>query len=781
MYKLKLFFSLFLFPFFLVSAENFPPEGSYTVSGHLNDASTGEALIAASVYVKGQPVGAVTNSYGFYSLTLSEGTYTIGFSYIGYLTVEKQVKLDKNITLDVDLEEEPRRLEEVVVTSRSRNNNVTSLETGTSKLSIQSIRKIPAFMGEVDVIKAIQLLPGVQASSEGASGFSVRGGSIDQNLILLDEATVYNASHLMGFFSVFNNDAIKDVKLYKGDIPASSGGRLSSLLDVRMKEGNMKRFSATGGIGTISSRLTIEAPIIKDKTSFLLAGRRTYADLFLPLAPNEDIRDNSLYFYDLNAKVNHIFNENNRLFISGYFGRDIFKNQFAGMNFGNQTFTVRWNHLFSPKLFSNITLVHSIYDYSLGTPSGQPNGFEWNSDLKDQALKADFTYFVKPDFNFKFGLHTTYHRFNPGLAKGVGEETLFTEFKLPDNFALEHGVYVMIENQLLPKLGIKGGLRLSGFQNFGKATLYNFNDQYEVIDSTIYSKGELFNTYAGLEPRLGLNYTINERNSIKSSYARTRQYVQLAQNSTAGTPLDIWFPASPNVKPQISDQISIGYFRNLRNNTIELSLETYYKKMLNTIDFKDHAVLLLNPLLEGEIRTGISWSYGIELLARITERKINGWISYTYAKTQREIKEINNGDPYSAPYDKPHDISVVLNYDITPRIQVGMNWVYSTGLPATFPTQRMNILGSIAPVYSERNAYRYPDYHRMDISINIAGKKKKGRKWEDEWNLSIYNAYARKNAWAINFVQDEANPDIVHAEKTYLFSILPALTYNFKF
>ena len=757
------------------------PFGSYTLSGHVIDSETGEELIGANVYIKELGTGSVANQYGFYSLTFEEGDYTIGYSFIGYKTQEIKIQFSGNKILNIELHKLSTEIEEVSVSAERKNENITSLEMGTVKLPIQSIRRIPALMGEVDVIKALQLLPGVQSTSEGSSGFSVRGGTIDQNLVLLDEATVYNASHLMGFFSVFNNDAIKDVKLYKGDIPASSGGRLASLLDVRMKEGNIKKLSGSGGIGTISSRLTLEGPIVKDKTSFLIAGRRTYADIFLPLLRNDDVKDSKLHFYDLNVKVNHILNENNRIFLSGYFGRDVFANPFAGMDYGNETLTFRWNHLFSQKLFSNFTFIHSLYDYKLGTPADEPNSFEWNSDLKDISAKADFSYYASPTSTLKFGLSSTYHIFNPGIAKGIGEETLFTEFKVPENFALEHGVYFQGEEKLGDRLAIKYGLRLSVFQNIGSATVYDYNADFQAVDSMVYENGEIFNTYSGLEPRLGINYTINDKNSIKASYNRTRQYIQLAQNSTAGTPLDIWFSASPNVKPQMSDQFAVGYFKNMRNNTLEGSLEAYYKHMDNTIDFRDHAMLLLNPLLEGEVRTGHSWSYGLEFMLRLSDKRFNGWISYTLSKTERQIDGINNDVPYAAPYDKPHDISLVASYLINKRLEIGLNWVYYSGLPATFPVGRYEVLGKILPVYSDRNEYRFDDYHRLDLSVTLQGKNKKNRKWQGEWNFSVYNAYNRKNTWAINFVQDEEDPYTTLAEKTYLFSVIPSVTYNFKF
>lgn len=779
--KNLLLFLFFLNSFLAVNGVD-PLKGrGKTISGYVRDASSGEVLIAANIYAKESGKGTLTNSYGFYSLTMPEGKLTLGYSYVGYQTQEIIIELSTDQVINIDLSSENKELEEVVITATRKNENISRLEMGSTQLQMQAIRRIPAFMGEVDVIKAIQLLPGVQSTSEGASGFSVRGGSSDQNLILLDEAVVYNASHFLGFFSVFNNDAIKDVKLYKGDIPASTGGRLSSVLDVRMKEGNLKQFSGSGGTGTISSRLTLEGPIIKDRTSFIVSGRRTYADLFLPLSKNEDVRNSSLYFYDLNAKVNHVINDKNRIFFSGYFGRDFFKNPFASMGFGNRTLTGRWNHLFNNRLFANISAMYSYYDYKLGTPDGQPSSFEWLSLMKDHRLKADFSYFLNPDLTIKFGWVTAYNRFEPGTARGTGTESLFTEFVLKGQQALENGLYLQFEQNTNSPLSFKYGLRFSSFHNFGNAVVYNYDQSFNSLDSTVYSGVKIFNSYYGLEPRLGINYTLNDETSLKASYSKTRQYLQLAQNSTAGTPLDIWFPASPNIKPQISDQVSVGIFRNFSNHTIETSLEAYYKKMQNTIDFKDHPSLLLNPKLEGEVRVGESWSYGLELLIKLRTNRLNGWMGYTLSRTERKINFINNGEPYLAPYDKPHNLTFVLNYSLTDRLFLGSNWIYSTGIPVTFPTGRFEVLGVVAPVYSSRNAYRMPDYHRLDFSLTLAGKEKSRKKWNGEWVLSVYNAYARKNAWAINFVQDSENPGVTYAEMTYLFSIIPAITYNFNF
>jgi len=765
----------------LVLAEE--PDGlkRYTVSGSITDMSNGEELLGATVYVKEIESGTATNLYGFYSVSLPEGTYIFIFSYIGYQSVEKAINLTKDITINIELSTTHELLDEVVITSERLGQNLKAPEMSSFKMDAKTIKAIPAFMGEVDIIKAIQLLPGVMSTSEGASGFSVRGGSPDQNLILLDEATVYNASHLMGFFSVFNNDAIKDVKLYKGDIPATNGGRLSSLLDVRMKDGNMKKFSMTGGIGTISSRLTLEGPIIKDKVSYVLSGRRTYADIFLFLAKDEAMRESKLYFYDLNGKVNYKINENNRIYLSSYFGKDVFGSDDFRMGWGNNTVTFRWNHLFSKKLFSNFTAIYNKFDYELGVPEGEANSFIWEADLMDYTLKADFGYYLTPQNTIRFGASSIYHRFHPGSARGIGEEAFFAEYSVPQNNAIESAIYVSNEQKIGTRINLRYGLRFSMFNNIGTGTIYNFDENYDPLDSTVYPRGEIYNTYLGLEPRFTASYSINEVSSVKASYARNRQYIHLASNSTAGTPMDVWFPSSPNVKPQIADQIAAGYFRNFKDNTIETSVEVYYKWTQNAIDFKDHAELLLNEEFEGELRFGKAKSYGLEFLVKRVEGKLTGWVSYTLSRSERTINEINNGNPYVSPYDKTHDVSLVLNYNLNERLTFGMTWVYATGRPVTFPTGGAWYQGVRVPIYSDRNSYRLPDYHRLDLSITYRGKPKPDRKWRGELNFSLYNTYRRKNTWVINFEQDPDNPSQLHAEKTYLFGILPSITYNFKF
>ncbi|MEO0403476.1 MAG: TonB-dependent receptor, partial [Bacteroidota bacterium] len=751
-----------------------------TISGNVRDAKTGEDLIGATVFIESIGRGTMTNLYGFYSFTLDPGTYDVKYGYIGYNYEYKTVVLDGDVKLDIELTPSNIELDEATVEAKKPElQNVESVEMSKVTMQMESIKKIPAFLGEVDVIKAIQLLPGVQTVGEGGSGFYVRGGAVDQNLILLDESPVYNASHLLGFFSVFNSDAIKDLQLYKGGIPARYGGRLSSVLDIRMKDGNKKEFGGTGGIGTISSRLTLEGPIVKDKGSFLVSGRRTYADAFLRLSNDEGLRNTKLYFYDLNLKANYVLGDNDRIYLSGYFGRDVtgFSDLFR-IEWGNTTGTLRWNHIYNNKLFSNVTLAYSDFDYLLAS-SQDDLGFRWDSSIKDLTLKSDYNYFLNPSNQIRFGLSVTRHQMDPGHIRSTSDDGLLNELRQPVNTHLESGVYVSNEQNFTDQFTAIYGVRISMFNNVG-GTYYNFDDAFNTIDSTVFSDGEIHNTYIGLEPRLGLNYQINERSSLKASYNRMYQYLHLASNSTASSPLDIWFASSPNVKPQRADQWAIGYFRNFLDNSIEASAEVYYKNMTNSIDFKDNAQLLLNDELEGELRFGDARAYGLELFFRKQTGRLTGMVGYTLARTERLIPEINDGW-YPTKYDKTHDVSVVASYELSKRVSLGATFVYGTGAAVTFPTGRFEYYGTVVPVYGDRNSNRMPAYHRMDVGCTIKGKEKADRKWEGEWVFSIYNVYFRKNAYQIEFRQDENDPTRTEAVKTYLLPILPSFTYNFKF
>lgn len=765
-------------------ADNVNPAGLLTISGYVKDAESGESLIGATVSVKELSTGTTANQYGFYSLSLKAAKYQIEFRYLGYQSVQKIVDLSKDIALNIELKPEERKMDEVIVTSVRPEANVKKAEMSISKLEMKTIKQVPALMGEVDVLKVIQMLPGVQSTAEGTSGFSVRGGGIDQNLILLDEATVYNASHLMGFFSVFNNDAVRDVKLFKGDIPANYGGRLSSVLDVRMKEGNNKKFTATGGVGLISSRLTLEGPIGNEKTSFLIAARRTYADLFFPLMPDSGLRNSQLNFYDLNLKINHQFNERNRLYLSAYTGRDRFGQKGnSAFGFGNLTGTLRWNHQINNKIFSNLSAIVAKYDYSLNMKMGGSK-YVWKSDMLDYTLKLDFNFFPNPQNEMKFGFASTFHDFNPCDAYIEGEKSRLGN-PVPKNYALEHALYISNEQKIGEKLTIKYGLRYNVFQNIGSATLYTFakgTPNYTVTDTIYYPGGKIFHTYQGLEPRLGVNYVLNEQSSLKASFSRTIQNLQLASNSSGGMPLDVWFPSSPNIKPQKSNQYAIGYFRNFADNTIETSVESYYKQMYDVIDFKDNAQLLMNPRMEGDIRTGTAKAYGLEFFVKKNSGRLNGWISYTLSKVTRKIAEINHGNPYPTTYDKPNNINVILNYEFTKRVTFSSNWIYATGAPVTFPVGSYVIDNTYGKYYSARNGYRMRDYHRLDLSVTVKGKEHPGKKWESEWVFSIYNAYARHNDWMLNFGEDTKKSENVVAERWYLpFVCFPGITYNFKF
>ncbi|MDH6305037.1 hypothetical protein M2459_001774 [Parabacteroides sp. PF5-5] len=750
-----------------------------TISGTIKDKQNGEDLIGAEVTIAGTRTGVVSNAYGLYSLSLPKGTYQLVFSYIGYQQKEMQVDLSADQRLNIELEASTQQLSEVVVSAESRNINVTKAEMSVEKLSAKSIKKVPALMGEVDVIKAIQLLPGVQSTSEGSSGFSVRGGGHDQNLILLDEATVYSASHLMGFFSVFNNDAIKDVTLYKGDIPASFGGRLSSLLDIRSKDGNNQRFSGTGGVGLISSRLTLEGPL-GSKASGLISGRRTYADLFLKLSSDDNLRKSSLYFYDMNAKLNFRIDDNNRIYLAGYLGRDNFSNKFAGMDFGNKTATIRWNHIFSPKLFSNFTLIGSFYDYYLLSELSSQLNQDWKSKMNDYGFKADFSYLPNPKNNIKFGYNLIYHHFIPGEGGGIGEESIVGRINLPKEYAMEHAVYLTNETTVGEKLKLKYGLRYTAFQNIANGEELDFLKDYKVSYTKTYKKGTVYKHQQQLEPRLGVTYIMNDIHSAKASYSRTAQYIQLASNSASGSPLDVWFQASQNVKPQLCDQFALGYFRNFANNEYEASAEIYYKNMKDVVDFKDHAELMGNEDLEHELRFGKGYAYGLELMLRKNSGRINGWVSYTLSKSRRQVDDINNGKWYRSPYDKPHNISVVANYELSSKWTISGNWVYASGTPVTYPTGRFQIGESYIPIYSGRNEYRYPAYHRLDLSATCQ-LSKPGKRFKHELNFSLYNAYGRKNPWMITFQQEDDQPDVSYAEIVYLFTFIPSITWNFTF
>lgn len=756
----------------------------HTLSGYVTD-DKGEILIGVYVLVPGTSLGTVTNSYGFYSLTLTEGEYTVRFSFIGFGTRDIDVNLNSGMDLNITLTSESSAIGEVTITARRKDENIRDITMSNVQLPARMIRQIPNLMGEVDIIKSIQLLPGVQTSVEGSSGFYVRGGNADQNLILLDGATVYNPSHLFGFFSVFNGDAVKNVELYKGGIPAEYGGRLSSVLDVRMNEGNTTKLSGSAGVGLISSRIMLEGPIIKDKMSFIITGRRTYADLFLPFASDTVAQNSRVYFYDLNAKVNYQINQRNRIFLSGYFGRDVnrFDDLFQ-MNFGNSSGTLRWNHVYNGKLFSNLTLLFSDFSYNLGVPNGILS-FKVLSHIIDYGLSNDYTWYINPSNTLKFGLQATYHTIKPGKVITDDPASIITSLEYPDHHALETAFFVSNEQKFGSRLTLLYGVRVSMFKNIGEGILYHYDEGYEVVDSSFFPSGRVFNTYTSFEPRFNLRLSLSDQSSIKLSYNRTAQYLQLASNSTATFPLDMWFMCSPNLKPQKADQFAAGFFRNFLDNEVEASVEVFYKNILNAIDFKDHAQLAPQQYLEGELRVGKAHSYGVEFLLRKQNGRLTGWLSYAYIRTFRKIPAINGGRTFPPPYDKPHNLSLLVNFTISDKFDAGLNWVYSTAIPVTVPTAGYYYGNVWVPQYSERGGTRIPGtaYHRLDLSINYYFKTFKR---ESNLNLSIYNVYNRHNAFAIYFRDNSLSGDAqadagVEAVKLYLFPIVPAISYNIKF
>ena len=665
-------------------------------------------------------------------------------------------------------------LHEVVISGQKGDENVSGVNMGVEKLSIKAIRKMPALMGEVDVIKAIQLLPGVQATSEGGSGFSVRGGSPDQNLILLDNTTVYNPSHMMGFFSVFNNDVINGLELYKGDIPIKHGGRLSSLLDVQTKENMPEQFSGSGGLGLISSRLMLEGPV-SENTSWLVSGRRSYADLFLRLSNDESINSAIIYFYDLNAKISHRFSTRDRLSLNAYYGKDAFGADPGDFKYGNGALSLTWSHIFSEKLYSKFSLNATSYDYGMATHI-EGLKMSWNADMLDLMFRADFSQPISKTFNLNYGTTAVRHRINPGI---IMSEMMDNDYDVENTYSLENNLYFSNEQKITDELTVKYGLRWTIYQNMGQGTVYSYDKNYKVQDSIRYRSGEIYHAHKGFEPRMGLVYKLSDNSSVKANYAHNVQFMQLANNSASGSPLDVWFSASPNVKPQQVDMFSIGYFRNFKHNMFETSAEIYYKNLKDVIDFADFAELMLNPHLEGEVRTGTGKAYGMELMVRKNTGRLTGFTNYTLSRSERTIPEINNGKTYLAPYDKTHVFNIVMNYEISPKINVSANWIFATGNPTTYPTGRMEIEGQYFPIYSGRNEYRMPNYDRLDFSLNYIPNPASKKKWKSEWNLSIYNVYGRKNAWIIGLNQEDGKPPV--AEMTYLFSIIPSITYNFKF
>lgn len=776
-----------VFLFFLLPLLNLYSQTTYTLSGYVKDNSSGETLIGATISLKDTKLGAITNAYGFYSLSVAEGKYKVSVSYIGFEKFEKEVTLNKDTKLDIELKVLDIQSDEVLVTAEKANNNIASIEMSTLQLSAQTLTRMPALLGETDVVKSIQLLPGVGSVGEGATGFNVRGGGIDQNLVLLDESPVYNSSHLFGFFSVFNPDAVKDVKLIKGGIPAAYGGRLSSILDVRLKEGNQRKFNVDGGVGVIFSRLAIEGPIIEDKLSFLVAARRSYIDVLAKPFLDDGLKDSKFYFYDLTAKTNWKVDENNTVFASGYFGRDVFGAGF-GFDWGSGTFTTRWNHLFSDKLFSNLTYYYSNYDYKLQFGDDGIDVFKWQANIVTQSVKYDLDYFFNPQNKIDFGVEAIYYNFTPGNAVGISDG-ISVPISLDNQYSAQLSAYVGQEIDFTDDFSMKYGLRGSYYSYLGPGTAYIYGDTTvglakPLLSTQAYDDYANIADYFNLEPRFSVKYQLNEESSLKASYNRMAQYVHLVSNTSASSPLDVWTPTTNNIKPELADQVALGYFRNLDDNNWETSVEVYYKKLQNQIEYRNGADLLLNEYLEADFLSGDGRAYGAEFYVKKNKGDLTGWISYTLARTERQVNGINNSEWFPSRFDRTHNLSIVGFYDLSETWSLSANFILSTGTPATFPTNRYEWGGYYIPHNSEnsRNNYRIPVSHRLDLSLTYDPVDEPNEWWTGKWVFSVYNVYNRKNPYSVYF---RNNPDNFAQTEAVRFAVLgtivPAISYNFNF
>jgi hypothetical protein len=789
----KLITTIFFFLFTLT----FFAQEKHTISGTVYDKKGNETLIGATIYFPDLSVGTTTNEYGFYSITISKGTHNISVSYLGFSDESKIIELNNKTSLDFYLSERSQALDEVVIQTDIEKINIKSTQMSVNKLTSKTIKQIPVVLGESDIIKSIILLPGVTSAGEGASGFNVRGGAADQNLILLDEAIVFNSSHVFGFFSVFNPDVIKDVKLFKGGIPSKYGGRLSSVLDIYQKEGNNKDFKLTGGIGLISSRILAEGPLKKEKSSFLIGGRSSYAHLFLPLIDN----DNKAYFYDLNTKVNFRLNKKNNIFLSAYFGKDVFgiNNSFIN-KYGNTVTNIRWNHLYSDKLFSNLSLIYSDYFYGLILDFV---GFEWDSGITNVNFKYDFNHYLKDNLKLSYGVNNIYTKFNAGEIFPNRDDSGIIPFKLTEKFANEFALYLEADHNISERFSLKYGLRFSNFTRLGQDELniyendnpliYNQQLQkYEPATATGsigYKKNDILKSFNNFEPRLSLSYLLNSESSIKASFNKMAQYLHLLSNTSSPTPLDIWVPSGPFIKPQLLDQYAVGYFRRIKDGDFSLETEFFYKDVKNRIDYINGANLVANNEIETVILNGKSRAYGLEFLFRKNEGKLKGWLAYTLSKSEqltsgRNISEpgINNGEWYNTPYDKTHDLSVNAGYELSSKWKFNTNFLLQTGQPTNYPVGQYEFQGLNVPIYNDnqRNANRLPTYHRLDLSATLTPVKNNNRDLQAEWVFGIYNIYNRKNAASIAFSRN-TETSANEAIKTSIFGIVPSITYNFKF
>lgn len=757
---------------------NSSAQESYTVNGVVKDSLSGETLIGVTLKFSGKTqLGTSTNAYGFFSYKLTTGTYDLSVSYIGYRTIFKKINISADTKLDLNMVPD-NAIDEIVISSEKRNDNVVNAQMGLAKINLSEIKNVPVLFGERDILKTLQLLPGIKSAGEGNSGFYVRGGSTDQNLILLDEAPVYNASHLLGFFSTFNSDAIKDVSVFKGGMPAQYGGRLSSVLDIRMNDGNKKEYTAEGGIGLISSRLKLEGPIVKDKGSFMISGRRTYADAFLAFSGDSSIKNNTLYFYDLNAKANYQIDEKNTIYLSGYFGRDeLGLSETFGFGWGNTTATLRWNHLYSNRLFSNTSLIYSNYNYVIENFL-EENNFKVSSSIRDFNLKQDFQLALNNRHNVRFGVDLIHHTIAPGDIT-ASETSSVNEVTVEKRKGSEIAAYISDEWEMNDRINVVYGLRASSFFLLGPGNFSNYDQDGNISSSKSYSQGDLVKTYINLEPRISASYQLNSSSSIKSSYTRNTQNLHLMSNSTAGSPTDLYIMSSNNVRPEIADQVALGYFRNLKDDNYEFSAEVYYKMMQGQIEYRSGTDLRGNRNVEADLLFGDGRAYGIELFLKKRFGKINGWVGYTLSKTERKFNDIDGGQWFFAKQDRTHDLSLVGIYRANERWTFSSTFVYNTGNAVTFPTGKYQLNGNTVFYYPERNSNRMPDYHRLDFSATREGKP--GKKLQSSWSFGLYNLYNRKNAYSIDFRDDPDDNSKTQALRTTLFGIIPSITWNFKF
>ncbi|HEV8505328.1 MAG TPA: TonB-dependent receptor [Chitinophagaceae bacterium] len=783
---LSLFFLLVITPCYGVAQDttkasqsnksHFQPE-KYSVHGTIKAKGTGEVIIGATIFLVGGSIGTVSNEYGFYSLTLPAKGYTVEISAVGMKSHQIEVTLNRDMKIDISLEEEVTNLEEVTVKAASTGRSLKSPQMGVEKINVHEVRMIPVIFGERDILKTIQLLPGIKSAGEGSSGFYARGGSADQNLILLDEAPVYNASHLLGFFSTFNSDAIKNVTLYKGTMPAQYGGRLSSVLDIKMNDGNNQDFAVSGGIGLIASRLNVEGPLQKGRSSFLVSARRTYADVFLKLG-DSSLKKTKLYFYDLNTKMNFILGEKDKIFLSGYFGRDVLsQDKVAGINWGNATGTLRWNHIFSKKLFSNTSLIYSNYDYKINVHT-ESIDYGILSRIRDWNLKEELQLYANANNTVIFGVNSIYHTIKPGEISVTDKNGTVTQ-GLQNRFSLDNAIYANDSWRIDNKWNLTYGLRISAFTILGKGDYYTLDSVGRVIDTTHYGPGEVVKTYLNAEPRVAVSYQLNPVSSLKASYTRNTQNLHLISNSVSSSPTDKWVASTNIIKPEIADQVAIGYYRDLKDRAYEINVEAYYKTMQNQIDYRDGAEVFTNEAIETQLLYGKGRAYGIELLLKKKVGRLNGWISYTLSKTERKIDGINNDQWYNARQDRTHDIAIVAMYQLNKKWTLSADWIFYTGDAVTYPSGKYTVDNEVYFYYSERNGYRMPNYHRLDIGATK--QLKRGKRFSSELNFSIYNVYGRANAYQISFRESETDPDKTEAVKTSLFTFVPSISYNFKF